>query len=74
MDAPRLDCARGTTVRKVVIRFMLLRLSSEHGCVECRLGYAQKHYLGHTATWKIEGALQQQKMPVINGWRVEVIK
>ena len=31
MDTPRLDCARGTTVRKVVIRFMLLRLSSEPG-------------------------------------------
>lgn len=74
MDAPRFDYARGTTVRKVVIRFMLLRLSSEHGCVECRLGYARKHYLGHIPTWKIEDALQQQKKPVINGWRVEVIK
>ncbi|MGR6795580.1 hypothetical protein [Levilactobacillus brevis] len=51
---------------------MLLRLSSEHGCVECRLGYARKHYLGHIPTWKIKAAIWQQKKPVINGWRVEV--
>lgn len=53
---------------------MLLRLSSEHGCIECRLGYAQKRYLGHIPTWKIKAAIWQQKKPVINGWRVEVIK
>ncbi len=74
MDAPRFGCARRTTIRKVVIRFMLLRLSSEHGCIECRLGYARKHYLGHIPTWKIKAAIWQQKKPVINGWLVEVIK
>lgn len=53
---------------------MRVRLTSSKGYHECGLSYARVHYLGRTPTWKIEDALQQQKKPVINGWRVEVIK
>ncbi|WP_373880054.1 hypothetical protein [Levilactobacillus brevis] len=53
---------------------MRVRLTSSKGYHECGLSYARVHYLGRTPTWKIEDALQQHKKPVINGWRVEVIK
>lgn len=53
---------------------MRVRLTGAQGYHECDLSYARTHYLGHTPTWKIKAAIWQQKKPVINGWRVEVIK
>jgi len=53
---------------------MLVRLTNENDCHECQLSYARVHYLDHTPTWKVKEALWQQRRPVINGWRVEVIK
>jgi len=53
---------------------MIVKLTSDQGYHECLLSYARVHYLARTPTWQIKAALIQHKKPVINGWRVEVIR
>ena len=53
---------------------MLVRLTKGDDCHDLQLSYARIKYLDHTPTWKVKAAIIQQKRPVINGWRIEVIE